>query len=110
MKTLGLLLILCGTILCGTIFLWFPGLIALGVGALLCMAGRGSQPGRVAQLVHKVLLACVTLVVIGGALFWYGLAKYGLPSKRAADSTPAAAAQQQRKPAKRAAAAGPQGR
>jgi hypothetical protein len=42
MKTLGIIFIVVGCLMCLTLFLLMPGLVSIGVGALLCIAGKKS--------------------------------------------------------------------
>jgi hypothetical protein len=42
MKTLGIIFIVVGVLMCLTFILLMPGLACIGVGALLCIAGKKS--------------------------------------------------------------------
>jgi len=70
MKTLGLLLIVGGVWLCMTILLWFPGFLAIGVGALCYHAGRSAAKSEWTGLVHGALVGLIILSVTYGVFFW----------------------------------------
>lgn len=92
MRLLGLLFILGGLFLCFTILFWFPGLLAIGVGALLYRAGAGapsvsisttstngsSRPSAPASRVRRVSNGSVWVFVMCAialaAIAWVGLA------------------------------------
>ena len=73
MRILGLLFVLFGLVLCFTVLLAGAGLPCIGVGALLCIAGRDKQPGSVAHATEWIIGGCIVVVLVIGVLGWYGI-------------------------------------
>lgn len=73
MRILGLLFIILGIGLCFTVLLFVPGAIAVGVGALLCIAGKDHTPGPIGKVIHGLLLAGVVVVILGGVGCWVSI-------------------------------------
>lgn len=93
MRILGLLFILGGVWLCWTVLFWWVGLVTIGVGALLCIAGRGSAPGRLARAVQWTLGAAIGgSVVLPAVVFLVYALGFGpgqSPSSSRAKTSPA---------------------
>lgn len=70
MRILGLLFIIVGLGLCFTVLFFMPGLGAIAVGALLCIAGRHEQGGSIAKGAQAVLGVILGGLIMGGVLFW----------------------------------------
>jgi len=100
MRILGLLFILCGTILCATFFLAGLGLPCIGVGALLCIAAGRSTPDSQPKPLHPAQKWLITLTVLGGVLLWY-LATHQDAASRANTVVAPASAPHHAKPAKK---------
>ncbi|MGB9105626.1 MAG: hypothetical protein WCC59_12765, partial [Terriglobales bacterium] len=81
-----LLFIIVGLILCFTILFFMPGLGAIAVGALLCIAGRNEQLGPIAKGAQSVLGVIIGMVLMGGVFMWYAAATYSQRHK--ADTAP----------------------
>ena len=88
MKVLGLLFILVGIWFCISLWLLWPGAIALGLGGLFCIAGRGSAPGVVVKGASWALGGLIAVSLVVGGIELYDLAHGVTP---AATISPAAA-------------------
>jgi hypothetical protein len=73
MKILGLLFILVGMFLCCTILFWFAGLPAVGVGALLYIAGRNTPSGPVSKVCQAIIAVPIAVCVVWAGLLFAGV-------------------------------------